>query len=263
MAEQENMTLLGCGTDAHGTDASLTTKPAPTAQDDCLLLFCEEGQIICRFDKTGYIAKRGDVICFLPNQKRDFRFGKYHKVAWLRVCAEAQDTLQSIFCDSCVRAFGDELKKLSELLLQLQLEYHAKLEGWQACSDAYLTLIFTRLRRLSTPQTQVMPHPDLAKILPALSAMEQELHADESVEYYAKLCNLSTYHFIRAFHRYAGQTPHRYLIRLRMSRACELLETEMQISEIARAVGYSDPVHFSKQFKQIVGQTPRDYRKEH
>lgn len=51
---------------------------------------------------------------------------------------------------------------------------------------------------------------------------------------------------------------------LRMNRAAELLEnTDDKITSIASAVGYSDPLTFTKMFKRIKGMSPSDWRHTH
>ncbi len=255
--------LLGCGLDVYGTDASLSSPAPKENSDECLLLFCQAGQIICRFEKMGYMAKAGDVICFYPHTARDFRFGRNHRVAWVRLKAQAQDDLRAFFADSCVRALGGEMEKLEHFLMQMQLEYHARLPYWQESAQAYYTLLFSAMRRVGGAQVSLAtPKAELTKLLPALSCMEQAPEQDESVEYYAKLCGLSTYHFIRTFRRYTSLSPLQYRTKLRIERACELLAGGESITEIARKVGYADPIHFAKQFKAYMGQTPRAYRKQ-
>lgn len=55
-----------------------------------------------------------------------------------------------------------------------------------------------------------------------------------------------------------------YLIQERMKKAqLLLLTTEMKIYEIAEAVGFEDMNYFSQRFKQIIGVTPRRYKKDH
>ena len=47
----------------------------------------------------------------------------------------------------------------------------------------------------------------------------------------------------------------------RMSRARQLLDsTTLGIAEVAREVGYDDPLYFSRQFRRTHGMSPRDYR---
>ncbi|MCI7768379.1 MAG: AraC family transcriptional regulator [Oscillospiraceae bacterium] len=50
--------------------------------------------------------------------------------------------------------------------------------------------------------------------------------------------------------------------RLRMDEACRLLRsTMMPVSEAAPAVGYSDPLYFSRRFRQIIGSSPTEFRR--
>ncbi|WP_372635298.1 response regulator [Cohnella sp.] len=55
----------------------------------------------------------------------------------------------------------------------------------------------------------------------------------------------------------------KYLIRVRMNKARELLEaTDLSTTEIAERVGFSDYPHFSKTFKKVFGLTPTEDRKQ-
>jgi AraC-like DNA-binding protein len=57
-------------------------------------------------------------------------------------------------------------------------------------------------------------------------------------------------------------TPYEYLIGLRIERACALMaDPSLNLSDIARSVGYEDPFIFSKIFKKKTGKSPREYRK--
>lgn len=74
---------------------------------------------------------------------------------------------------------------------------------------------------------------------------------------------LSLYHFVRMFHRETGMSPVRYLTRYRMEKAKELLfTTQHSIGEIARMVGIPSPNMFARTFRNTVGCTPTQFRKE-
>ena len=72
---------------------------------------------------------------------------------------------------------------------------------------------------------------------------------------------MSTSHFSTLFAQSTGSTFTKYLINLRMTKARELLyNTDMRSSEIAYAVGFSDPHYFSYLFKKQMGVTPSEFR---
>ncbi len=67
----------------------------------------------------------------------------------------------------------------------------------------------------------------------------------------------------KLFHDHAGTSPSRYLSDLRMQKAKKLLlDSQLSIKEIAVRVGYPDPFHFSKSFKNAVGMSPAQYREQ-
>ena len=91
--------------------------------------------------------------------------------------------------------------------------------------------------------------------------VEEHLDENVSVEALAGAAGLSMYHFARAFKQSEGLTPHEYLVQCRVRRAQELLAgTDLPISEIALASGFSDQSHCARRFREHVGVTPSDYR---
>ena len=65
----------------------------------------------------------------------------------------------------------------------------------------------------------------------------------------------------RVFKQTEGISPHRYVVQCRVNRTQELLaDTDMPLSEIAIAVGFSDQSHCTRWFREIAGVTPGSYR---
>ncbi len=72
---------------------------------------------------------------------------------------------------------------------------------------------------------------------------------------------ISKNQLIRLFSRYTGYTPHEYLRRHRLLKACELLQvSEKSIQEVSAMTGFSTPSHFIAEFKKQHGITPHAYR---
>jgi transcriptional regulator GlxA family with amidase domain len=90
-----------------------------------------------------------------------------------------------------------------------------------------------------------------------------ELHLSENIDLptLAAVAGLSMDHFARQFKQSAGVTPHHYLTKKRVGRAQEMLaETDLSLSEIAYATGFSDQSHLARHFRYVVGTTPREFR---
>lgn len=98
----------------------------------------------------------------------------------------------------------------------------------------------------------------------AVTFIEQNFQNDISVEDIARHCGLNRSYFGTLFRQSLGQTPQEFLIQYRMVKATELLKlTRLSVQDIASAVGYSNPLHFSRAFKKVYGKSPRVWRSEH
>nr|WP_242050512.1 AraC family transcriptional regulator [Oculatella sp. FACHB-28] len=82
------------------------------------------------------------------------------------------------------------------------------------------------------------------------------------IEDLANEVGLSRWHFSRTFEQATGEAPSRYVQRLRMEQAIYLLQTtDLPITEVAYAVGYTSLSHFTKLFKHRFGTTPGTYQR--
>lgn len=101
----------------------------------------------------------------------------------------------------------------------------------------------------------------------------KEEYIRKSIEYIAKnysrkvtINDLSKYirldrsYLCSLFKEFLHQSPQSFLIDYRMNKACKLMEeTTLSIGDIARSVGYEDPLLFSKIFKKFKKTTPSEY----
>jgi len=78
----------------------------------------------------------------------------------------------------------------------------------------------------------------------------------------AAQAGLSPRHFARSFLKATGCTPHDYLLRLRLSRARELMTRPSQpicLKEIAASCGFYDQTHFGRHFRRVFDTTPASF----
>ena len=84
-----------------------------------------------------------------------------------------------------------------------------------------------------------------------------------SLETISKSIYLSPTYVSKVFKEETGETPINYMIKLRLSKAREmLLEGGHSIKEVARSVGYEDVYYFSKLFKKYNHISPSGVRKQ-
>jgi transcriptional regulator GlxA family with amidase domain len=92
--------------------------------------------------------------------------------------------------------------------------------------------------------------------------MTENLGRDIDVDELVRCCGLSRAQFFRAFRQSTGQTPHRYLVGLRLERARTLLETSsLAVAEVTRAVGMGSNAGFARLFQRRFGEQPARYRR--
>lgn len=95
-----------------------------------------------------------------------------------------------------------------------------------------------------------------------LEFMHAKLAEDISLDELAAEARLSPFHFARMFKHSVGVPPRVYLTRIRVEKACELLEkTDMSITEIALEVGYSSNQVLARVFLKSMRVNPTDYRR--
>jgi AraC-like DNA-binding protein len=92
-------------------------------------------------------------------------------------------------------------------------------------------------------------------------------HADRcyadplDVESLAAVAGLSKFHFLRLFKATYGLTPGEYLSQRRIERAQDLLRaTNLTVTEVCHAVGFTSLGSFSSRFRAVVGESPRDFQ---
>ncbi len=77
----------------------------------------------------------------------------------------------------------------------------------------------------------------------------------------AQIIHLSEGAFSRFFRTHTGKTFPQFVNELRIGRACTMLiESDMNITEIAFACGFSNLSNFNRQFQRLKGLSPREYR---
>ena len=101
----------------------------------------------------------------------------------------------------------------------------------------------------------------LLPLTPAVELISREYHRQLTVAELAETVSMSPSHFSRTFKDHFGATPHRYIRKVRLMAACDLLSTtDLPLSVVASRTGYYDQSHMSNEFVRERGITPLAYR---
>ncbi|MCB8821340.1 AraC family transcriptional regulator [Microvirga rosea] len=122
---------------------------------------------------------------------------------------------------------------------------------------AYLSLLIARWAELDAPPSLSYGPKGIARVRDYLDA-----HLDQEAELsvLAAMAGLSRSHFIRAFQKETGLTPHAYLLDRRFRAARRLLERGETPGIVAATCGFFDQSHLNRVFKARMGITPGAYR---
>lgn len=111
--------------------------------------------------------------------------------------------------------------------------------------------------------TPIRPGAGSQVIRHAVDYIHAHLDQPLSVEGIAFIVGLSSGYFRRLFYASFRQSPHLYIINQRVKLAQHLLATtDIRIADIAPKIGFVDAAHFSRVFKQHVGVSPTEYRRQ-
>jgi AraC family L-rhamnose operon transcriptional activator RhaR len=112
---------------------------------------------------------------------------------------------------------------------------------------------------------RALPGADATRPHPAVEATLRRL--EEAPERAWRLTDLARAaaldpaYLVRLFRTHVGVPPMTHLARVRVARAAALLdERRLSVAQVGAAVGWPDPDHFSRRFREIVGLSPRRYR---
>lgn len=97
--------------------------------------------------------------------------------------------------------------------------------------------------------------------LKAIQYITRNYSSDIEVGFLASLEGMGLTRFRKIFKDHTGMSPCEYIISRRISAACRLLiQTNLDIGEIAEKVGYDDQYYFGRIFKKKIGISPGRYR---
>lgn len=210
----------------------------------------------CEADGEISIVHRGDAIIVPPQLRHKYAgYKTFYTEDSVSFCGPVADSLfQSGVMHAGIVKFGSVRRLLPIIELMLNCTRESQLRANIALQNLLVDLYFES--KVNDDATTV---PNFIDQL----LNEIKYHPDRwwSVESMAELCNLSTTHFNRVFKQRTGMTPKNYIDNVKMQMAVEMLSSrDLGINAVAAKLGFADPYHFSRRFRQIKGHSPQHYR---
>lgn len=114
---------------------------------------------------------------------------------------------------------------------------------------------------ISRPSDKALRDGERIKLM--LQFVQEHYSEELSIADIASSAMISQSEGLRCFRATIGASPVQYLRQLRVQKAAELLKAgTLKITQIASQCGFQDMSYFAKTFKDMMGQTPSEYRRQ-
>ena len=161
--------------------------------------------------------------------------------------------------ESRLRLPMDELAHLAGMVAEMEEELEREEPGYRFMATTHLMHVIGYLSRCYTKMQLPKARP-VMRISEVLSYIEHHYDDPLTLEDLTRVAHMSQTSLMRTFREVMGRSPIDYLIRLRISKACQLLAGgDVRVTEAALEVGFSDSNYFSRQFRKVMGMSPREY----
>lgn len=157
---------------------------------------------------------------------------------------------------------GAQMPAYSELYQTASRYWDGKYIGYRAKIKSILYQILYEMQAHYTPEYMPRKTTDMLNGIVDYIG-EHYTDRDISVVRLAEMAGMSEVYFRRLFQQMYRMSPLQYIKQLRLSRAIELLESDMYpMHEVAHRVGYQSEYYFCREFKRITGLSPTKFKKE-
>ena len=233
--------------------------------DQAILIYCTQGAGWCELAGQRHLVQRGELLAIPPEVRHAYGADEKNpwSILWLHVVGTTLTPLlheMGVSLERPLLFVGHDPQLVSLFEEVMETMEH----GYTPSHLLYAARALTHLIGLMIwhrhQKWRGDPEPR-QKMAQSIAYMTGHLNRPLTVATLAAMSNLSPSHFSALFKRQTGYAPIDYFIRLRIHQACQLLDnTDMNVKEIAAALGYDDAFYFSRIFKLLNDISPGEYR---
>jgi len=246
----KNIEIIGVLSGKSTLKAKISNRPSHT------LIYKESGESTYYFENKQVRLRAGTVL-FIP-EGTSYHFEKITEESSHRLV----NFHAEIEADAAPQLFQlSDAESLATLLIKMEKNW--RLEQNTAGEYERLSMLYKILSILEHQQNpDYVTNQTKSLIEPAVEYMENHIFdSDFKTSILPELCGMSSPTFRRIFTARFGQSPKKYIITQRLMQAKNIIESGeyKNISDVSLAVGYDDPLYFSKLFKSFYGTPPSLY----
>lgn len=201
---------------------------------------------------------KGDLLLYRPNEKQMYTFepNGENETYWIHFAGSGAENIlnaagfagQSVIhigCDKILMRLFDKIINdfvpESDNIMSISWFLQFCIMGSRFTTDSYTAVYDERITEIT-------------------KYMNKNYSENKPIDFYAKICGLSSTRFAHLFKSATGTSPHKYISNLRIRQIKYLLVySDMNVSEIASAAGFDDPLYMSRLFRKNTGISPKEY----
>ena len=231
----------------------------PSGRPDFLLFYVVKGKEYFYLENES-IAEEGSFIFFRPFEKQEHIYKENKKGEFYYIHFNAPHDFD-LFGFKSSFVYNSELSTtichiFEEIISELQKK---QIAYEKFCVSRFFTLLSFLERKVKNETYDGIKH--FGEISYIVQKMHMEYTDNCDLDDYAKICNMSKYHFLRIFKKIVGFSPLEYRNAIRLNYAKEqIIDTTIPINEIAEKSGFASPSYFCQAFKKRFGVPPSKYR---
>lgn len=233
---------------------------------DYLIMYIYSGKMKVRLNSNDIVIKEGNVILYRPGQEQLYRHDMEHpvKVYWTHFTGHgAEQLLNSLeLGEGNILNIGisDEIPSLIKMMIN---DIQTKNIGYKTVSASLLMQLLTVISRKSLRNSFRGTKKSIYDFNTSLNYINMNYMKNIHVSKLSEIASLCTNRYIKVFKMEFGTTPKAYIVGLRLKKACELLDiTNLSIKQICLMVGIENQLYFSRLFKNHIGTSPSEYRRQ-
>lgn len=227
-------------------------------RQDYQLIYIKKGEVTFIENEIKTALCDGNIYLYRPGQVQHYKVSKPETTYyWIHFSGTECDKMLAFFEKSYI--YSGNSPEFEEICTSYCKDY--RLTG-DDCDLFYRGKLISLIAMINK-KTKKLPitKKDYSAISNIIEYINNNPGTNCSNQEYAAMCSLSKSYFIHLFKEHTGISPQIYKANLLTEKAKFLLKnTNLNISEIAESLGFSDSLYFSRFFKKHTNLSPKSYR---
>lgn len=238
----------------------------PNGLHDCQLLYLAQGSATYYLQGKEYTVNEGSIIIYYPlePQRYIYRLQLEPEVYWIHFEYEPMKKLMENLGIDGLHFFEIGTNhECTTLMKRIIRELQFKNPYYETvCDSVFQSMLALIARSKDSPQSTQKKEFDIL-MEEAIQYFHHKYNEPISISNFCTNYHTNEQNFRKNFKKYTGLSPKKFLLDVRMKKALEFMsDSNLNFTEIANMVGYTDSLYFSRIFRQYTGKSPRDYRNQ-